>query len=278
MILRTICPVALFLLLVVGCNTEVTVVPYPCKRPDPGYVGPDGKPDPCHFEDPNSPAAAVDAFFGAAAPPFCEALFACCTDTTFLQSFAGGSVDNCKAGWSRGENLGDRTLLSLKTALVNGQSVFDPAKLDACVTHLKTMAAGGAACVEPVPFYLFNVCMGAFQGQVAPDEACTWGMSNVEDLSFVECKDGRCFDGKCVPFLKTGDVCIGHAHITDSPDTTCNLLRGEWCIAGGVYGTCSPRHDLGETCFDAEIYICKSLTCGNGCALPTPDDSACNVY
>src|SRR5689334_14385636 len=180
MILRNIWPLALPFL-VMGCNADVAVVPYPCKHPDPGHVGPDGEPDPCHFQDPDSPAAAVATFFGAAGPLFCEALFACCADTSFLQSFAGGTMEDCKTIWSGGAGLGKYTLTSLKAALVDGESVFDRAKLDACVMHLQALAAGGAACVEPVPFYLFNTCMGAFQGQIPPGDACTWGRSNVED-------------------------------------------------------------------------------------------------
>jgi hypothetical protein len=275
---RSIWPLA-FLLLLVDCNPDVAVVPYPCKHPDPGHLGPDGKPDACHFQDPNSPAAAVAAFFGAAGPPFCEALFACCTNTAFLQSFAGGTVDDCKAIWSGGEGLGNHTLISLKAALVDGESVFDRAKLDACVVHLQALAAGGAACVEPVPFYLFNTCMGAFQGQILPGDACTWGMSNVEDLSFAECKDGRCVDGKCVAFLKSGGLCPRLYHISDSPDRICNIVQGEVCMGDKQDGVCGPPLDLGGACYANDLYVCKSQTCVDlMCVPPIPDDSACLVY
>src|SRR5689334_7535558 len=50
------------LVVIAGCGASDPPISYPCKHPDPDHVGPDGKPDPCHFEDPNSPAQAVKQF------------------------------------------------------------------------------------------------------------------------------------------------------------------------------------------------------------------------
>src|SRR5262245_51254101 len=89
-----------------GCDTlEAPPISYPCKNPDPAHLGPGGVPDPCHFEDPDSPAQAVKTFFGAVAGSFCDALYACCTNQMFLQDFAGGTLDACKTIWLDGAGL-----------------------------------------------------------------------------------------------------------------------------------------------------------------------------
>jgi hypothetical protein len=273
------------LVTVAGCGTPDPPVSYPCKNPDPGHLGPDGRPDPCHFEDPNSPARAVTTFFSAVAAPFCEALYACCTDQMFLQDFGGGTLDGCKTRWTNGAGLGSRTLLALKTSLVDGQTVFDPTPIDACVARLTARLAtppmGAAACLEPVPFVLVNTCLGAvFQGQLAPGDACVDWPQEVEDLSFVACKDGRCSNGTCVPFLKTGDACPLIAFPNDPPDRVCNFIQDEWCDRSTDPGICAPRVGIGEACsYGDSDYECKSLDCKEYICRPlVPNSTACDVF
>lgn len=284
MMRRTLWSMALPLVVLAACDTSIGVVTYPCKHPEATHMGPDGKPDPCHFEDPGSPAAAVTTFFESAAPAFCEAFFACCQNPSLLHALGGASVDECKTLWSHGEGLGTPTLTSLKAALVNGETSFDPAKLDACVARLTALAAGGDACIEPAAFVFFNSCMAAFDAQLAPGAACTWGESNIEDLSFTECKDGRCFDGKCEPFLKTDDACSIGVYITDPPSAICNYVRGEGCMGIDGSGKCGPQVEVGAPCLTMYgNYQCKSLTCADGssptaCIAPSADDTACVIY
>src|SRR5262245_34360691 len=115
---RAACAVALIVGIAGGGTPETHPITYPCKNPDLTHVSVDGLPDPCHFEDPGSPAQAVTNFFNTVAASFCEALFACCMDQMFLQDFAGGTLDNCKDRWADGTALGSKLLLSLKAALV----------------------------------------------------------------------------------------------------------------------------------------------------------------
>lgn len=281
---RLIWPAAL-LVATAGCGTPDTPVSYPCKNPDPDHLGPGSKPDPCHFEDPSSPAHAVTTFFSAVAAPFCEALYACCTDQMFLQDFAGGTLDTCKTMWANGSGLGSRVLLDLKASLVNGQTVFDQTQIDACMARLNarlmSTPAGAAACLEPTPFLLLNPCLGAaFRGQIAPGGACDDWPSLPEDLSFTACTDGRCVNGKCVAFLKAGDACNWDAFPRDPPDTVCNFVRDEWCKDSGHPGVCAPRGEIGDSCsYDETGYECKSLGCKNRVCSPLmPTSSACDVF
>src|SRR5262249_15371402 len=152
----------------------------------------------------------------------------------FLEDFAGGSLDACKTTWGKGAGLGSKTLLALKASLVNGTTAFDATQLDACVARLNARLSptpdGGAACGEPGPVLFMNAGFGAaFQGQLAPGDACdTWPLGP-EDLSFAECQSGRCEGRKCVAFLKSGDVCDTGLHATNPTGTICNFIRGEWC-------------------------------------------------
>lgn len=279
---------ATLLVTVIECGIPETPVTYPCKNSDPDHLGPSGQPDPCHFEDPNSPAHAVIMFFSAVAAPFCEALYDCCSDKILLQDFAGGTLDTCKAMWTNGSGLGSRVLLDLKVSLVNGQTVFDQTQIDVCVARLNARLTstpiGGAACVEPVPFLLLNTCLGgAFRGQLDPGDDCSAWLAKPEDLSFAACKDGRCVNGKCVPFLKTGDACYKGARTSDSPDTVCNFVQEEWCKnATGLTGICGPRIDVGDACDSGNdvAYLCKSLVCAQNqiCGPLTPNSTACDIF
>lgn len=273
---------------VTGCGTPDVPVSYPCKNPDPDHLDPDGQPDPCHFEDPDSPAHAVTTFFSAVAAPFCEALYACCTDQRFLEDFGGSTLDGCKARWADGAGLGGSALLALKTSLVNGHTVFDQTQVDPCLARLNarllSTPAGRAACVEPAPFLLLNTCLGgAFRGQLDPGATCSAWPGMPEDLSFAACKDGRCVNGKCVPFLKTGDACHISVRTSDFPDTLCNFIQEEWCRdAPEQIGICGPRIDVEDVCNPGNdvAYLCKSLECAQNhtCAPLTLNSTACDVF
>lgn len=278
---------AMLLIFLAGCGTpDAPPVSYPCVHPDLGHTAPNGQPDPCHFEDPDSPAQAVGKFFGTVAAPFCEALYTCCTDQMFLQDFSGGTRDACKSLWTAGGGLGGRGLLTLKASLVNGTTVFDAKALDTCIARLNARImppAGAAACVEPAPFVFLNTCMGAaFQGQIEPGDNCAAWPSLPEDLSFLACKDGRCENGKCVPFLKMGEACDKDKSPTSPANTVCNFVQEQWCQGGnGLSGSCGPRLEVGDACDPGNeaSYLCKSLDCGQTfkCGPVTPDSTACDV-
>lgn len=269
-----------------GCSAPEPPPTYPCKHPDPAHLGPDGQSDPCHFEDPDSPAQAVKTFFGAVTGPFCDALYACCADPVFLRDFAGGTVDACKALWADGTGLGSETLLALKRALVDGTTVFDAAQLDACIAQLNARLmsppAGSVACLEPAANLLLNACLStAFQPQIATGAACVPWPVTPEDLSFAECQHGRCVGGKCVAFLKSGDICPLFGHASDPPDTICDFLHGEWCDGSSVTGTCVSRRELGGACDLDSGYLCKSLTCSQQdyiCEPVNPESTGCDVF
>lgn len=268
------------------CGTpEPSPISYPCKNPDPRHFGPGGVPDPCHFEDPDSPAQAVKAFFGEVSGPFCAALYNCCADQMFLQDFAGGTPDACKTIWSDGTGLGSKTLLALKGSLVNGTTVFDGTSLGACVARLNERLmptpAGSVSCVEPSSFTLLNTCFGAaFQGQIAPGDVCVPWPPVPEDLSFAECQHGRCETGKCASFLESGAPCYLGAYASDSPSTVCNFVQGEWCKGPDITGACAVRGEIGEAClYTNAAYECKSLACkGHICSPLAPTSSACDVF
>jgi hypothetical protein len=222
-------------------------------------------------------------FCAAVAGPFCEALYACCNDVQARYShYLGGfSVDECKAWWSRSACLWDSWQQQLDASLAAGQTVLDQAKLDACVTHLKALAAGERACTELPGSVLKRECLAAFQGPIAPGGACTWPLVPDLDVSFIQCKDGGCVQGKCIPFLKTGDACIAGTFEGGSPGEICNLSRGEWCLGVGDAGTCGPRGDVGDACtYDDYGYQCKSRNCDEmtgKCILPG-ESLACSIF
>jgi hypothetical protein len=193
----------------------------------------------------------------------------------------------------------------LEASLRAGTTVFDQAQFDTCLALLKSMSAGGAACTE-APLDVFSTtCFSAFRGQGAPGDACSsrrnsWPNGVGED-SVLSCKDGRCEDGKCVPFLKTGDACSLSINLDDYfanqyPATMlCNYPNQERCWgdpgaggaggsggaggAGGAgggggaepMGTCRPQGDVGDACHPGNNRECKSYNCDatGKCAVPT---------
>ncbi len=45
----------------VGCEPRLSGALYSCAEPEPGHKGPDGQPDPCHYQDPDGADAGEDA-------------------------------------------------------------------------------------------------------------------------------------------------------------------------------------------------------------------------
>ena len=207
---------------------------------------------------------AAEQFCNSVGPALCDAVFACCTDPTKLAEL-GGTAAACKsmlAGTACLSNFGAQ----LEGSLASGQTVVDKMQIDACVTRLKSMSGGGAACVEPPVRLVLTDCFTAFRGQVPTDAACTW---TPETNSYAQCKDGLCKNAKCVAFLKTGATCDPSAGAT----SLCNFTRGESCKATGATGTCGPRGELGAACGSKGMMSaeCRSWNCGQDgkCAAPT---------
>jgi hypothetical protein len=176
--------------------------------------------------------------------------------------------------------------------------VFDQVQFDLCIAQFKSMLAGGAACVEP-PEHVFNTtCLSSFRGQGMPGDACPFPGDLWQaywEESALPCKAGRCENGICVPFLRTGDACRldGNPGMTSS--MICNFPNKEVCWgtrgaggagggggAGGAepVGTCRPQAELGDACDPGNDYECKSLHCDatGKCILPDPQGSACDDY
>jgi hypothetical protein len=254
----------------------------------------------------------VDAFCTTVTAPFCEAYLACCTHPDF--NIAGGlnldyttALKNCEEVIPQDTFinhfcLGDRRREELAALLREGATVFDQAQFDSCLDLLKSMTAGGAACVEPPRNVLLKTCTTAFRGQIALGDACPYPEDTFRYLFLqpsMVCKGGRCEYGKCVSFLKPGDACElildQDLRYYNPAPTLCNLLNREVCRgdpgaggagggggAGGatVMGTCRPQGELGDACNPANPHECKSLNCDvtGKCVLPDPDWSACDQY
>lgn len=241
-------------------------------------------------------ASIIDTFCTTVAAAFCEADYTCCTNT--LEQFDKGlGIDVCKEDIATGRYYPklcapsyDRPLL--EAALQAGTTVFDQAQFDRCVTLLKSMAAGGAACVEPPKRVLLTTCLSAFRGQSDPGASCPWPQGwDWIDRGVLPCKDGSCNDSKCVPFLKIGDPCVlPSIDPVPQTDSRCNYVTQEACWgvtvqegAGGsggapVTGTCRPQGEVGDACDPGNYYECKSLNCDattGKCALPDPHWAAC---
>jgi hypothetical protein len=246
----------------------------------------------CVESAPESPPTA-DPFCAALAEPFCEAMYACCVDgLRLMQARAGTTVDECKKNWSHGVCLNPLVKNGIETFLGYNYTAFNPARLDACVAHLKPLTAGGYACVAPPLEILMTECLSAFEGKVRPGHSCNWDLDGLDrgTTSFVQCEDGLCMNGKCVPFLKTGDACpTGDSPDAVPRDETCNFPHGEWCKGAGDTGTCGPRDEIGEACNVGTLershgYECRSVNCDTttGTCLPsgspTHDGSACRPF
>lgn len=237
--------------------------------------------------DPNDP---VSKFCSTVGPVYCEALFACCGRTKVLEGI-GGTVEGCKALMSgphclrEYENLDDsygidnmlenNRRYGLRRRMKDGQTILDQAQLDACVAGLAPMAAGGAACVAPVDDFFIIKCLTAFKGQLPHGDACNWYSEQQPALryAFIPCKEGRCEDGKCVPFLKVGDTCDPVAGMTKPG--VCDYLHDEACDVRVDTDTwaCGPRKEIGQACDPFMAWPeCKSGTCdaNHTCAPVTP--------
>jgi hypothetical protein len=247
----------------------------------------------------DSAAAIVDNVCQALVAPFCEAWSTCCA-MGVAPPFS--ILDLCKEGHLRSSDnnpprfcWGDESRKQLEADLRAGTVVFDQAQFDTCLSTLKALSAGGAACTKPAEDVLDTICLSAFRGQIAPGEACAWEDKYLSD-NFVPCKDGRCENGKCVPFLKPGDSCDPRNPIRAAANTVCNYGREEGCKvspppdAGGagdgggaeVMGVCGPKGDIGDACYGGDApqgwRQCKSAACDatSTCILPSPLGSACS--
>jgi hypothetical protein len=237
--------------------------------------------------EPEAEISPIAQFCAAVAEPFCEASYACCLDD-FMREFTGyGTVDECKAMWRSSGCLGTAfspsRQASLQASLDAGSTVFDQATLDACIARLKPLAEGGAACVEPAGSILDTACLSAFRGQIAPGERCSWPAEDVLK-SFMQCKDGFCMDGTCVPFLKLGDACSFDKAVDAPANEICNYPAGEWCWGESASepGTCQPQGDVGDACYGYTITPqCKTRYCdvtSNTCGPATFQAIACGTY
>jgi hypothetical protein len=243
---------------------------------------------------PPPPPPTIDPFCAALAEPFCESMFACCVNSLFLSRVnAGLSVDECKKNWSSGVCLPFHVRQAIEGSLADGDTVFNPARLDACVAHLKPLVAGGYACVAPPQQILMTECLSAFEGQLSPGDKCTWDADGrvYGWTSFAQCKDGLCDEGTCVPFLKPGDACptVGGFPGEVSLPQTCNYPHGEWCKGAGDTGTCGPREEIGAACNvgtpeNRHDYECRSFVCDRTTgtcipsATPTEDGTGCWAF
>lgn len=246
--------------------------------------------------DPNDP---VTRFCSTSGPLFCEALFACCGQQKTLDEF-GSTLEGCKAKMSGPRclreisydisdsytfqvtrtNPYDQVYYGLRRRLKDGTSILDQAQLDACVAGLKAMTAGGAACTVDVPNFFDVQCITAFKGQDALGDDCVWegGTFSGYRYAFLPCKEGRCENDKCVPFLKVGDIC-DPIWTSDGPGA-CDYLHDEACYVQLDKDTwaCGPRKEVGEACTSTRPEAeCKSENCeANLCAPATPT-STCNA-
>ncbi|MEJ7730848.1 MAG: hypothetical protein WKG00_16725 [Polyangiaceae bacterium] len=196
--------------------------------------------------------------------PACDALFACCSDSSVLMAH-GGTPAACN------QQLNDscKTNLTplLAPLLATGASIFDGDVLAACVSKLQALANGGASCLEPPLVAVEIDCLAAFRGQVPGGGAC---IAPKDDGSFIECSHGRCLNGVCEPFLQAGDAC-------DPGPDLCDYTVGLWCKTGGPpTGTCQPRGDIGAACDSPgrTAYECKSTVCGPAGTCQAPEGTA----
>src|SRR5262245_37912258 len=114
--------------------------------------------------------ALVDQFCADVAEAFCAADWNCCLQPG---SHVGDDVNDCKRvfGYPMSSfcyqwSTPDRE--DLEASLRAGTTTFDPAQRDTCLNLLKSMSAGGTACVEPPESVLIKRCLTAFRGQIPP--------------------------------------------------------------------------------------------------------------
>lgn len=246
---------------------------------DPLVVGPDAG---------DATTALVDKFCNDIAGPFCEANWTCCL---MPGAHYGQTVDDCKTrfvtltnnilSFCEGREAGTRA--DLEASLRAGTTIFDPTQFNACLTLLKSMAAGGTACVEPPGEVVERACLSAFRGQILPGAPCSW-QDKIFWESIAQCKDGRCETGRCVPFLKPGDACDNLTDWAKPANTMCNYPNNEGCKPSGsdagAGGACAPLGEIGDMCDlgPDHNFECKSWTCDGDagkCANSDPYRSAC---
>jgi hypothetical protein len=208
-------------------------------------------------------SAELTSFCASVVAPFCEALFACCTDQTELDHF-GGSVNLCATQF-HDQCLAQGSSAGIDQLLTSGDTLLNTAELAACAADLEALSTD---CSQP-PKYMLHRCWGAFEGQVSPGGSC--GVADA-DLSWIECQDGACTSGTCIAFLDSSAGCLMGAN----PPAYCNLGDGEQCVTDGiVLPTCGEPLVEGESCVNNTSlypYQCWSLNCSSGqCQPPTAD-------
>jgi hypothetical protein len=262
--------------LVAGSAAMVWISAVSCSAPSTGTGG-------------DATTALVNKFCTDVAAAYCESDWSCCLQPG---THLGENVNDCKQKFGYPKvAFCDEKIYSdradLEASLRAGTTIFDQAQLDTCLTLLRSMAAGGTACVEPPWNVIKRSCLSAFRGQLPPGTPCTWPESTFAE-SIAQCKDGRCESGKCVPFLKLGDPCSAKMVIwTDAASKVCNYTNYEWCrgplLDGGTgdagdMGTCAPMGNIGDACDPKNEEECRGRTCDDAtgkCVLPDPYTTEC---
>ena len=214
---------------------------------------------------PLSPEAQTAKLCGDVVAPFCDALFACCTDPQTQTSF-GGTADACKTKFAASctKDIGGAILPVAKA----GATALDETRLAACVASLRSMKAGGAACTRPPQFVVLQDCVAAFQGKIAPGAACD--ASTLPDMQFVTCNAGTCKNGTCTAYLTAGAACDPTAN--NFAAAGCNFPDGYTCTGAGTVGKCVRRGAVGDPCDGkSQGFSCESMSCGvdGKCVAPT---------
>lgn len=237
----------------------------------------------------NAAGATVDMWCNTVYTALCDAAKACAPDDLTCQCYPMEGAAN--RFWFCDKNYIVRK--KLEDALQTGTTRFDQARFDECLARLKVLSATGPACAESPWSLAYTICLGAFQGQLAPGAACgDWGYY-WNDYATLPCKDGACDNGVCVAYRKLGDPCpvalwLGLSHA----DTLCNFRKQEWCHgdpdagasgAGGgdggtaAMGICAPAGDIGAPCHPDSRGECKSIVCdeATGTCVAAPAGQAC---
>ena len=209
----------------------------------------------------------IATWCGDIGAPYCEALFACCTDQMKLDQ-AGGSVSACKAKFATScpAEFGAWFTPHIQA----GDTVLNDPALASCVSSLVAMKSGGAACTRPPTFVFELDCVAAFKGTIAPGAACD--STSLPDTDYIICKGGRCDQGKCLPFIATGAAC--DPSMDNSYAGGCNFPAQEHCVGTGAVGKCGPIGKVGDACAPPDhdkTYNCYSMSCGPAgkCVDPT---------
>lgn len=214
-------------------------------------------------------SAQLATWCGDIGAPYCEALFACCTDQAKLDQ-AGGSVSACKAKFATSCQTDFGGWFNPR--IQAGETVLSEAALATCVSSLVAMKGGGAACTRPPTFVFELDCVAAFKGTIAAGAACD--SSNLPDTDYIICDGGRCDQGKCLAFLATGADC--DPSMDNSYAAGCNFPAQEHCVGTGATGKCGPIGKVGDDCAPPDhdkTYNCYSMSCGPAgkCVDPTVD-------